>query len=69
MREQGPAPYTFDRIACASRQRIAEGTTIGHQRILSLATPVTATSVRVKVLESRATPHLGATTLHLSTTP
>ncbi|MFJ7196911.1 MULTISPECIES: alpha-L-fucosidase [unclassified Streptomyces] len=52
-----------------SWQRIAEGTTIGHRRILSLATPVTATSVRVKVLESRATPHLGATTLHLSTAP
>ncbi|MGW1405238.1 alpha-L-fucosidase [Streptomyces sp. NPDC002403] len=52
-----------------SWQRIAEGTTIGHQRILSLATPVTATSVRVKVLESRAAPHLGATTLHLSTAP
>ncbi|MGW9121860.1 alpha-L-fucosidase [Streptomyces sp. NPDC055663] len=89
VREQGPAPYTFDRIAVredirhgqrvekfavearvgGSWQRIAEGTTIGHRRILSLATPVTATSVRVKVLESRATPHLGATTLHLSATP
>ncbi|MEE1767299.1 alpha-L-fucosidase [Streptomyces sp. JV185] len=52
-----------------SWQRIAEGTTIGHRRILPLATPVTATSVRVKVLESRATPHLAATTLHLSTAP
>ncbi|MFI5767355.1 alpha-L-fucosidase [Streptomyces sp. NPDC051658] len=88
VRKQGPAPYTFDRIAVredvrhgqrverfavearvgGSWRRIAEGTTIGHRRILSLATPVTATSVRVKVLESRATPHLGATTLHLSTT-
>ncbi|MCX4732476.1 alpha-L-fucosidase [Streptomyces sp. NBC_01363] len=88
LRKQGPAPYTFDRIAVredvrhgqrverfavearvgGSWRRIAEGTTIGHRRILSLATPVTATSVRVKVLESRATPHLGATTLHLSTT-
>ncbi|MCX5100205.1 MULTISPECIES: alpha-L-fucosidase [unclassified Streptomyces] len=89
VRKQGPAPYTFDRVAVredvrhgqrverfavearvgGSWQRIAEGTTIGHRRILSLASPVTATSVRVKVLESRATPHLGATTLHLSTTP
>ncbi|MFJ2133314.1 alpha-L-fucosidase [Streptomyces sp. NPDC087845] len=50
-------------------QRIAEGTAIGHRRILPLAAPVTATSVRVKVLESRAAPHLGATTLHLSTAP
>lgn len=89
VRKQGPAPYTFDRVAVredirhgqrverfavearvgGSWQRIAEGTTIGHRRILSLAAPVTATSVRVKVLESRAAPHLGATTLHLSTTP
>lgn len=89
VRKQGPAPYTFDRVAVredirhgqrverfavearvgGSWQRIAEGTTIGHRRILSLAAPVTATSVRVKVLESRATPHLGATTLHLSTIP
>ncbi|MFF2895622.1 alpha-L-fucosidase [Streptomyces sp. NPDC057966] len=89
VRKQGPAPYTFDRIAVREDirhgqrverfavearvggrwQRIAEGTTIGHRRILSLASPVTATSVRVKVLESRAAPHLGATTLHLSTTP
>ncbi|WP_405752147.1 alpha-L-fucosidase [Streptomyces sp. NBC_00012] len=89
VREQNPAPYTFDRIAVSedirqgqrverfavearvdgSWQRIAEGTTIGHRRILSLTSPVTATSVRVKVLESRAKPHLGATTLHLSTTP
>ncbi|MFD7493436.1 alpha-L-fucosidase [Streptomyces sp. NPDC059832] len=88
VRKQGPAPYTFDRIAVredvrhgqrverfavearvgGNWRRIAEGTTIGHRRILSLATPVTATSVRVKVLESRATLHLGATTLHLSTT-
>nr|WTB30691.1 hypothetical protein OG781_15375 [Streptomyces sp. NBC_00830] len=51
-----------------SRQRIAEGTTIGNRRILPLASPVTATAVRVKVLESRAAPHLGATTLHLSST-
>lgn len=48
-----------------SWQRIAEGTTIGNRRILPLASPVTATAVRVKVLESRAAPHLGATTLHL----
>lgn len=47
-------------------QRIVEGTIIGNRRILPLASPVTATAVRVKVLESRAAPHLGATTLHLS---
>ncbi|NEB74938.1 alpha-L-fucosidase [Streptomyces sp. SID14478] len=45
-------------------QRIATGTTIGHQRILPLAAPVTARRVRVKVLASRATPRLGRTTLH-----
>ncbi len=48
-------------------QRIAEGTTIGHERILPLAEAVTATAVRVTVLESRAKPYLGATTLHLTT--
>ncbi|OKK18648.1 alpha-L-fucosidase [Streptomyces sp. CB02488] len=47
-------------------QRIADGTTIGHERILPLAAAVTASDVRVKVLESRAKPHLGATTLHLT---
>ncbi|MFB8089486.1 alpha-L-fucosidase [Streptomyces sp. NPDC055992] len=47
-------------------QRIAEGTTIGHERILPLPEAVTASAVRVKVLESRAKPHLGATTLHLT---
>ncbi|MFE4329247.1 hypothetical protein ACFRQM_07255 [Streptomyces sp. NPDC056831] len=40
-------------------QRIAEGATIGHRRIRPLAAPATATAVRVKVLESRATPHPG----------
>ncbi|MEU2020877.1 alpha-L-fucosidase [Streptomyces sp. NPDC016469] len=47
-------------------QRIAEGTTIGHERILPLPEAVTASAVRVKVLESRAKPHLGTTTLHLT---
>ncbi|SED83593.1 alpha-L-fucosidase [Streptomyces sp. 2131.1] len=47
-------------------QRIAEGTTIGHERILPLPGAVTASAVRVKVLESRAKPHLGTTTLHLA---
>ncbi|MGC5397776.1 alpha-L-fucosidase [Streptomyces sp. DT20] len=50
-------------------QRIATGTTIGHERILPLPAAVTATAVRVKVLETRAKPHLGATTLHLTAAP
>ncbi|MGN5634139.1 alpha-L-fucosidase [Streptomyces sp. AC154] len=50
-------------------QRIADGTTIGHERILPLPEAVTASDVRVKVLESRAKPYLAATTLHLSTAP
>ncbi|MFJ1924323.1 MULTISPECIES: alpha-L-fucosidase [unclassified Streptomyces] len=50
-------------------QRIADGTTIGHERILPLPAAVTASAVRVKVLESRAKPYLAATTLHLSTAP
>lgn len=47
-------------------QRIADGTTIGHERILPLPAAVTASDVRVEVLESRAKPYLGATTLHLT---
>ncbi|MEW1690684.1 alpha-L-fucosidase [Streptomyces sp. NPDC091265] len=50
-------------------RRIADGTTIGHERILPLPAAVTASDVRVKVLESRAKPHLAATTLHLTTAP
>lgn len=50
-------------------QRIAEGATIGHERLLPLPEAVTATAVRVRVLEPRAKPHLGATTLHFTTTP
>ncbi|WP_328867314.1 alpha-L-fucosidase [Streptomyces sp. NBC_00304] len=50
-------------------QRIADGTTIGHERILPLPAAVTASAVRVKVLESRAKPYLGATTLHLTAAP
>ncbi|MFG2670256.1 alpha-L-fucosidase [Streptomyces sp. NPDC048445] len=50
-------------------QRIADGTTIGHERILPLPAAVTASDVRVKVLETRAKPHLGATTLHLTAAP
>ncbi|MDP5311517.1 alpha-L-fucosidase [Streptomyces poriferorum] len=89
VRTQGPAPYTFDRVAVredirhgqrverfavearidGAWQRIAEGTTIGNERILPLPAAVTATSVRVKVLESRAKPYLAATTLHLTTAP
>ncbi|MFE4720488.1 hypothetical protein ACFRLW_29535 [Streptomyces sp. NPDC056728] len=45
-------------------QQIAIGTTIGYRRILPLAAPVTATEVRVKVLASRARPHLGRVTVH-----
>ncbi|MBO1337946.1 alpha-L-fucosidase [Streptomyces sp. VRA16 Mangrove soil] len=47
--------------------RIATGTTIGHQRILPLAAPVTASRVRVRVLASRAEPRLGRITLHRAT--
>ncbi|MFJ8821270.1 alpha-L-fucosidase [Streptomyces sp. NPDC102467] len=47
-----------------SWQQIATGTTIGYQRILPLAAPVTASRVRITVLASRAEPRLGRTTLH-----
>lgn len=46
---------------------IASGTTIGAYRILPLAEPVTADALRVRVTESRATPHLKRPTAHLST--
>ncbi|KEF06083.1 MULTISPECIES: alpha-L-fucosidase [Streptomyces] len=45
-------------------RRIAEGTTVGHRRILALPAPVTADAVRVRVLAARATPHLGPVTVH-----
>ncbi|MEU7261266.1 alpha-L-fucosidase [Streptomyces rimosus] len=45
-------------------RRIAEGTTIGHRRILALPAPVTADAVRVRVLAARATPRLGPVTVH-----
>ncbi|MFF2961150.1 hypothetical protein ACFVT1_20030 [Streptomyces sp. NPDC057963] len=50
-------------------RRITEGTTIGRRHIRPPAAPVTATSVRVKVLQPRAAPHLGTAALHLSTAP
>ncbi|MEV0492740.1 hypothetical protein [Streptomyces atratus] len=63
---QGVEKFALEARIDGSRQRIAEGTTIGNRRILPIASPVTATAVRVKVLECRAAPHLGVTTLHLS---
>jgi alpha-L-fucosidase len=45
---------------------IAEGTTIGYRRIVTLPEPVTARAVRVVVKESRSTPHLTPVSLHLS---
>ncbi|MFI0259954.1 hypothetical protein ACH4OW_13095 [Streptomyces sp. NPDC017056] len=49
-------------------RRIAEGTTVGHRRILVLPAPapVTADAVRVRVLAARAAPRLGPVTAHLS---
>ncbi|MFK8846719.1 alpha-L-fucosidase [Streptomyces sp. Ac-502] len=49
-------------------RRIAEGTTVGHRRILALPAPVTADAVRVRVLAARAAPHLTPVTAHLSGT-
>ncbi|MEV5592547.1 alpha-L-fucosidase [Streptomyces sp. NPDC052496] len=47
-------------------RRIAGGATVGHRRILALPAPVTADAVRVRVLASRAAPHLTPVTAHLS---
>ncbi|MFD7667936.1 alpha-L-fucosidase [Streptomyces sp. NPDC059788] len=47
-------------------RRIAGGTTVGHRRILALPAPVTADAVRVRVLASRAAPHLKPVTAHRS---
>ncbi|MFG2861264.1 alpha-L-fucosidase [Streptomyces sioyaensis] len=45
---------------------IADGTTIGHRRILALPRPVTADAVRVTVRESRGPVRLAPVTLHRS---
>ncbi|MFD5737132.1 alpha-L-fucosidase [Streptomyces sioyaensis] len=45
---------------------IADGTTIGHRRILALPRPVTADAVRVAVRESRGPIRLAPVTLHRS---
>jgi alpha-L-fucosidase len=39
-------------------RQIAAGTTIGYSRIMSLPAPVTADRVRVRIEQSRGTPHL-----------
>ncbi|MFI9258621.1 alpha-L-fucosidase [Streptomyces sioyaensis] len=43
---------------------IADGTTVGHRRILALPRPVTADAVRVTVRESRGPVRLAPVTLH-----
>ncbi|MFJ8671546.1 alpha-L-fucosidase [Streptomyces sp. NPDC093589] len=48
---------------------VAEGTTIGHRRILALPGAVTADAVRVRVLESRGPTRLQPVTLHRSRPP
>lgn len=45
---------------------LAQGTTIGHRRILALPEPVTADAVRVTVQEARGPVHLKPVTLHRS---
>ncbi|MFH8573137.1 alpha-L-fucosidase [Streptomyces sp. NPDC017993] len=49
--------------------KIAEGTTIGHRRILALPAPVTADAVRVVVQEARGRTYLKPVTLHRSRPP
>jgi alpha-L-fucosidase len=44
--------------ARAGWRQIAAGTTIGYSRILALPAPVTADRVRVRIQQSRGTPHL-----------
>ncbi len=45
-------------------KQIAEGTTIGYKRLLKLPRPVTASEVRVRVLQSRDTPEIAGVQLY-----
>jgi alpha-L-fucosidase len=44
---------------------VATGTTIGYARILVLPAPVTTDRIRIRLLQSRATPHLSTLGLYL----
>lgn len=50
--------FTVEARQGTSWREIASGTTIGYKRLLRLPSPVTASHIRVRILQSRATPHL-----------
>jgi alpha-L-fucosidase len=50
-------------------RQVAAGTTIGYSRILPLTEPVTADHVRVRLLQSRATPRLTTLGLYRTVAP
>ena len=53
-RGQQVESFAVDALVDGSWQEIADGTTIGHRRLLTLPTPITPADVRVRVLSSRA---------------
>jgi alpha-L-fucosidase len=50
--------FTIEAQQHGAWREIASGTTIGYKRLLLLPSPVAASQIRVRVLQSRDTPHL-----------
>jgi alpha-L-fucosidase len=50
-------------------RQISAGTTIGYSRILKLAAPMTAERIRVRIEQSRGTPHLAFLGLYRTVDP
>ncbi|MBC2866929.1 alpha-L-fucosidase [Streptomyces mexicanus] len=64
-RGQHVQQFAVDARTGTAWSTVATGTTIGYARILVLPAPVTAERIRVRVIRSRATPHLSTLGLYL----
>lgn len=50
--------FTVETWQNSAWQQVAEGTTVGHKRLLRLSSPVTAKRVRLRIMDSRLEPSL-----------
>ena len=50
--------FTVETWQNSAWQQVAEGTTVGHKRLLRLSSPVTAERVRLRIMDSRLEPSL-----------